>query len=330
MTTKTKILSFLDENRAGYISGEQLAEALGISRAAVWKNIKALQSEGYRINAVTNKGYCLMRDTDVLDAQGILKYLTLSPDAFDFRILAKTPSTNSAARKEALLGAKEGLFVLSKEQTNGRGHMGHSFFSPSGTGIYMSLLLRPESMQMQDANLLTCMSAAAMCDVLRELSAKDVRIKWVNDLFADGRKVCGILTEGAMDMESGLVDFCVIGCGVNLYAPQGGFPEELSGVAGNLFDSLMEDAKNKIAAGFLNHFWPQYEAYCRGERDLSSLTKHYKELSLVIDKDVMVCHGQEERQGHVTGMDDACCLEIAYPDGSSERLCVGGGSIRMC
>lgn len=326
MSAKEKILDILNNNKGSFISGEELASSLGISRAGIWKNIKALQKEGYLIDAGTNKGYSLRDNNDVFDEEKIRGYLTIPQNYIDIQILKETESTNSAAYKMALSGAKEGLVILSRQQSLGRGHHGRKFYSPAGSGIYLSLLLRPRGLTQQDTGFITCIGAAAMCRSLREVSGKEVGIKWANDLFLNDKKICGILTEGALDLESGALNFCVTGCGVNLYPPKDGFPKELKDIAGSLFEDYTFDAGSRITAGFLNRFFEYYEEFKKGNHD--GFLNDYRSYSLMIGKDIIIEIDQKEYPARVTSIDDKCRLVIDYENGHSFHLEPGKGSIR--
>ena len=326
MSTKEKILELLNKNKGSYISGEELALAIGISRAGIWKNIKALQKEGHLIDAVTNKGYSLRDNSDVFDEKTIRNYLTISQDLIDIKILKETHSTNSVAYQMALSGAAQGLVILSRQQSLGRGHSGHTFYSPAGSGIYLSLLLRPDNLTQQGTGFITCMSAAAMCKALREVSSKEVGIKWTNDLFLGDKKICGILTEGALDLENGTLSFCVTGCGVNLYPPKDGFPAELSNIAGSLFSDHVNDAGSKITAYFINHFFEYYEDFKKGNHD--SFLGDYRKYSFIIGRDILLEKDNNMQRAHIASIDDNCRLVIEYPDGSAFCLEPGKGSIK--
>ena len=258
MTTREKLLGLLEENREAYLSGEELAKALAVSRAAVWKAVKSLQQEGYPIDAVTNRGYRLSRGGDRLSAPGIRKYL--KPEYRDLPITAaeETQSTNTALRALAEAGAPEGTVYIAQGQTGGRGRMGRSFFSPAGTGLYLSLLLRPTAWEPTRAAQLTAAAAAAMCEAIRQVTGREPGIKWVNDLLLEGKKVCGILTEASFSMESGVLEYAVLGLGVNVYRPEGGFPGELEGIAGAVLESPGEDVRSRLAGEFLNRFLAGY------------------------------------------------------------------------
>ena len=322
MTTKEKLLELLEAGRGDYFSGEELARKLSLSRTAVWKAVKSLQSEGYAIDAVTNKGYRLSIRTDILSAQGIRKYLRLELMDLDITVLPTVSSTNALVRERANSGGSEGCIILANGQTAGRGRQGRSFFSPQDTGIYMSLLLRPGRESARKAVRITTMAAAAACEAIRAVSGEKAEIKWVNDIFVRGKKVCGILTEGSFDMESGTLEYAILGIGINLYQPENGFPEELEQTARALFESRQDDAKNRLVSEFLNRFYGYYTA-----PNQKNYVARYREYSLVIGKEITLMSADESRRAVVVGIDDNCRLLVKYPDGTEE--CYSSGEIQI-
>ena len=324
MTTKEKILALFESNRDVYFSGEDIANRLSLSRTAVWKAVKSLRNEGYAIDAATNRGYCLSSRTDILSAQGIRKYLR--PELQDMEILVTDTavSTNAIAREEANSGKPEGYIVLANEQTGGHGRLGRSFFSPKDTGIYMSLLLRPQNCSAEQAVRITTMAAVAMCEAIEAVSDEKAGIKWVNDIFIRGKKVCGILTEGSFNLENGLLDYAVLGIGVNIYPPENGFPKELEHIAGTVFQENQCDAKNRLISEFLNRFYDYYSS-----EDLSSYVEKYRSRSLVIGREVTLMSQSSSRNALVLGIDDDCHLLVRYPDGTEGHYSSGEISLRF-
>ena len=322
MKTKEKLLQLLEQNKGVYFSGEEIAAALSLSRTAVWKAVSALREEGYSIDAVKNKGYCLSVDTDILSAQGISNYLSPRCRAFPLEVLRQTPSTNALVRQQAAAGAPEGYTVVANGQSAGRGRRGRSFYSPEGSGIYLSLLLRPADWTAQQSVRLTTMAAVAMCRAIEEVSGQVPGIKWVNDIFLHGKKVCGILTEGAFDAESGMLEYAVLGAGVNLYEPEGGFPQELQEIAGALFDRPQTDMKNRLTAAFLNAFWE----IAAGKEDYISA---YRAYSLVLGKAVTVHSPTGERGARALAIDDDCRLLVRFDSGETQTLSYGEISVRL-
>lgn len=324
MTTKEKLLALFEEHKGIYFSGEELADKLDLSRTAIWKGVNALRSEGYVIDAVPNRGYRLSEDTDILSAQGIQKYLNEACSSIQLNVLPEVTSTNSWLREKANGGAREGCTVISGRQTAGRGRLGRSFYSPENTGIYMSILLRPEGITPDRAVKITTMAAAAACEAVREVSGRPAGIKWVNDIFIDGKKVCGILTEASLGMENNSLEYAVLGIGINAYAPQGGFPDEISRIAGSVFTERQKDGKNALAAAFLNHFMNYYIS-----KDHSVYVNKYRDMSLAIGKEINVISPEGQKKARALDVDDECRLVVEYADGQKDCLSSGEISIRL-
>ena len=219
MSTKENILALFEENKGIYFSGEEIAVQLSVSRAAVWKAVNALRSDGYVIDAVPNKGYRLSMNTDILSVQGIEKYLDPQNRQLTIQVLPEVSSTNTMLREKANEEIPEGYVIIANGQTEGRGRRGRSFYSPVDTGIYLSILLRPKEIATNELTNLTSMAAVAACETIEEVSGQTPGIKWVNDIYIGGRKVSGILTEASISMENVSVEYVVVGIGFNVYLP---------------------------------------------------------------------------------------------------------------
>ncbi len=324
MKLKDELLALFEANKGIYFSGEDLAAKLCVSRAAVWKAVNILRRDGYKIDALPNKGYSLSVNTDILSAQGIYKYLNPSCSFLKLDVYQELESTNAFLRRKAAEGAPDGYTVLAKSQTQGRGRKGRSFYSPPGTGVYMSLLLRPENMLPEDAVRITTMAAVAACEAIEELSPKRAMIKWVNDIYIDGKKVSGILTEGTLSLENGSMEYAVLGIGFNLYPPENGFPKEITSVAGTVFQERQIDGQNRIAAGFLNRFVSCYQAGYS-----TDYINKYKERSLVIGKSVNVLFPDGSRKADALDIDEDCRLVVKFEDGRVQKLASGEISVRL-
>lgn len=324
MTTKEKLLELLEGNKGVYFSGEEIAQRLCVSRAAVWKAVNALREKGYSIDAVTNKGYCLSESTDILSPQGIRKYLKPGYQGMALTVLPEAASTNTLLREKANQGAPEGCTVIANCQTAGRGRQGRQFYSPGETGIYMSVLLRPVHYAPQQAAMLTAAAAVAMCEAIEVVSGETAQIKWVNDIFVRGKKVCGILTEASFGLESGALEYAVLGAGVNVYPPREGFPKELESIAGAIFDCDRSDGKNRLAGEFLNRFLDCYSAPERTEYIAA-----YRIRSMAVGKQVTVFSGNRTRNAYAYGVDDQCRLLVRYENGETESLSYGEISIKI-
>lgn len=324
MTTKERLLELFEANKGSYLSGEEIAGQLCVSRAAVWKAVKSLRNEGYAIDAVTNKGYCLSVKTDILSPQGIQKYLEPEYRNLDISVLLTVDSTNVLVREKANSGLAEGYTVIANEQTAGRGRYGRKFFSPNGTGVYLSMLLRPFHYSASQAVRITTIAAVAMCEAIEETSGEKAQIKWVNDIYVRGKKVCGILTEASFGLESGLLEYAVLGVGLNVYRPKEGFPKELEEIAGSIFDSTQDDMKNRLVAAFFNRFMRYYKA-----QDQSVYIEKYRSYSLAIGRQVTVISSKQTRSAYAYGIDDECRLQVKYDDGETESLSYGEITIKL-
>ena len=322
MSTKDTVLELFEKNRGFFISGERIASDLGISRTAVWKAVKKLQSEGYEIEAITNRGYCLAKNSDILSVQGIRNHLDENAGDLRPEVFVTVDSTNNVCMKKAAQGEEEGYVAIAGAQTKGRGRRGRGFFSPADTGIYMSMLLRPDSYPGTEVLRLTTMAAVAVCEAIEKMSGRPAEIKWVNDVLVGGRKVCGILSEASYGLEDGRLDCVVVGIGINAYRPKGGFPHELSGRAGSVFDQQSAGKRNQLAAEVLNSFMGYYR---KGSTD--DHFDAYRDRSLVLDRDIDISRNDVVRRAHVLDLDGNCALKVRYEDGREEVLNSGEVSI---
>lgn len=323
MTVQDHLRTLLESNKSVFLSGEEIARRLGVSRNAVWKAIKALQAGGYPIQAVPNRGYCLAASSDVLSESGIRQYLTGDAQTLDLRVYDSVDSTNLVLRSLANEGAAEGTVVIAAEQTGGRGRKGRSFYSPQGTGVYISLLLKPR-IAPDDATLITTTAAVAVSEAVEALSGEPAAIKWVNDVFLRGKKVCGILTEGSFDMESGQFEYAILGAGINVYEPDGGFPAEIREIAGSVLVSPAPDAKNRVIAEYLNRFLPLYR-----ELGNAATNAEYRRRSLVLGQMVNVLVGDRATPARAIDIDERCRLLVEYENGRRETLSSGEISVRV-
>ena len=318
MAAMDDTLRILEAHRGETVSGEQMAADLGLTRAAVWKAVSGLKDRGFRIAAGPNRGYTLESDGGCLHPETIRRHLRAAGD-FVLRVYDEAAgSTNDLVREAALRGEPEGLVVVADTQRAGRGRQGRTFVSPPGTGVYMSLLLRPK-LPAAEAVAVTGIAAVAVTQAMEDLGAGGAGIKWVNDVYLRGLKVCGILTEATMDMESGGLDHAVLGIGVNLFPPAGGFPPELAGIAGAVFPGKPEDdERSRIIAAILDRFLPLYRAL----PDRGWL-EEYRSRSILTGREVRFIRDGRERRGLVLGVDDAARLLIRLDSGEETALSSG-------
>lgn len=255
---------------------------------------------------------------DMLSAEEIKKYLTAAKCSIE--VYDEVTSTNTLLKELGSSGAEEGKIIFAASQTEGRGRHGRSFYSPRNSGIYMSILVRPQ-LTAEKASLLTAMTAVAVCRAVEEICGVAVGIKWVNDIFVNERKVCGILTEAVFDKEGGL-EYCVVGIGINLY--DNGFPRELEGIAGGILKNTEGSTINRLAAAVCNKFFEMYSP----ER-LDGFIEEYQKRSILTGKSVMVIRGSEAREATAGMLDERCRLCVTYTDGGTEYLSAGEVSIKI-
>lgn len=337
MTIKDQVLLLLENQRGVFFSGQEIARQLSVTRAGVWKAVKALQKEGYAIEAVNNKGYILKMAPDVLSAVYIEERLKKAGIPLAVQVEKMVDSTNNVLKQYAAEGRRQDMVLLAERQSAGRGRRGRSFYSPKDTGLYMSLLLHPQAGPEEGA-MLTTLTAAAAARAVEKISGEPVQIKWVNDVWMRGRKISGILTEGSSSMEEGKLEYVVVGIGINLYEPPGGFPEDIRDVAGAVFtsDIQRENLRNRLAVEFLTDFMDYYKTF--PARDY---LEEYRKRSFVIGKRVRILTpghgdiktggsaGESREYAQVLGIDDACHLKVRYDDGTIEFLSSGEISVRV-
>lgn len=324
MSTKEQLLDLFENNKGIYLSGEEIAEKLSVSRAAVWKAVKGLRNEGYHIDAITNKGYSLSVKTDILSVQGIQKYLNPICSDLNIEVLPSLNSTNKTARERAALGMPEGYVVMTNTQTDGRGRNGREFFSPADTGIYMSFILRPPHCSPQQATKLTTMAAVAVCEAIETVSNEKSQIKWINDVYIKGKKVCGILTEASLGLEDNFLEYAIIGIGVNVSCPIGGFPKEIQNIAAAVFEEAQSDGKNRIAAEILNRFMSYY-----ADLPKANYIEQYRSRCFVIGKEILVISPDEQKKALALDIDDDFHLIVKYENNKIETLSSGEISVRV-
>lgn len=336
MSVKSEILTKLENAKGTPLSGEEMANAIGCSRAAVWKAIKDLQSSGYTIEAVNNKGYTLKQSGDIISKEYIENAIKNAGINIELDVRTQVDSTNTQLKNMAAAGNTGDMIMISAEQTAGRGRRGRSFYSPAGSGVYISFLLHPSCDISQAANL-TTLAVTAEAEAIEAVTGASVDIKWVNDILMNGKKISGILTEASTSMEDGSLEYVVPGIGINLYAPEGGFPDEIKDVAGAI--SLepigsVENLKNKILSEFIIRFMKYYEDFPN-----PTYIEAYKKRCIAIGKEVTlltpdhnprpVKEGEPDRtHARVLDINEACHLLVEYSDGFKEYLNSGEISIR--
>ena len=254
--TKDDVLALLEQAGAP-VSGEQMCKTLGLTRAAVWKAIEALRADGYEIEAATRRGYFLC--TCPLTKSALEKRLAGQFPAERLIVLPEVDSTNNYLKTLAANGASDGTAVLSLKQTAGRGRRGRSFLSEPG-GLYLSFLMRPQ--EPAEALLhLTALAGLCVCTAVKQVTGMQAGIKWPNDPVLNGKKLCGILTELSVSLETQEPEYVVIGIGVN--CNQKRFPEDLSMATSLRIEGGSPVDVNAVAAALLLELSRMSERTCR-------------------------------------------------------------------
>lgn len=326
MKTKDIILARL-KNSSSYISGEALAGELGLSRNAISKAIKSLKEEGYDIEAVNKLGYQLIDNPDVLSASAIKSCLTGPAAGLDLEVRDIVTSTNTLLKDNSSDYSGRDYMIAANEQTAGKGRLGRSFHSPSGDGVYFSLIVHPK-MAANDAKYLTTAIATSVARAISDVCHMDAKIKWVNDIYVDNKKVCGILTEGAIDFETGGLEYAVIGTGINITEPKTGYPEAIKDVAGALYKAdAPKGIKNQLVAQVLNYFYEYYEKLAQ-----KTFLEEYINRSFLIGETVKVIGNITKPDdfylAKVKEIDDDCQLVVVTEEGKEVTLATGEVSIR--
>lgn len=343
ITTKEKVLNLLMTNQNRYISGQEIANLIYVTRASVWKAIKALENDGYNIEAVTNRGYKLVSDKKTFEKDRIIELVNtyskendnaveeLSKLLQNIYVFDEVDSTNSLAKEYAEQHPGEDAVFIALSQKNGRGRRGRSFFSPNGTGIYLSFLLHPD-MEISACTTLTCKTAVVICEAIKTVLNKDTKIKWVNDIYYDGKKVSGILTEASTSIEDGRLSYVVIGIGINVFRPEGGFPRELKDIAGALIeDKDIEGDNNSVFENIVSIIISKiYEVMNQSMND--TFIMKYREESFLPGNYVKINYfTNDEKSGNdyalVMGIDDDYHLVVRFEDGRTESLSTGEVSV---
>ena len=321
--SQQRVLEALQAAEGAYLSGQELSRDLGISRAAVWKAVEVLRRQGYDIEARTGRGYRLVGAPDLLTQETVERYLIRPRD--NFRVLSETDSTNSACRRLALEGAPDGTVVLADCQTAGRGRRGRSFQSPAGKGLFLSILWRPDCAPEQLLPL-TALSAVAVCRAIRQVCGAQAQIKWPNDLVLSGRKLAGILTEMALEGESGHVSHVVVGIGINVHQRLTDFDGEVAQIATSLDLALGGSAcRAQLAAALLEEMdILRREVLFAPEKWLAE----YRAACLNIGKTVQLIWGEEREPAQALAVDDRYGLVVRHRDGRVETLRSGEVSVR--
>lgn len=293
---KSELLTAMRE-AGGYVSGGELSKKLGVSRTAVWKGMQKLKEEGYRIAAVPNKGYFLTESPDILNADELASLRKTAWAGKEIIYFEVTDSTNIQAKRLAEEGVPHGTLIVAGRQEAGRGRRGRFWESPEGSGIFMTIVLRPDFSPGQ-ASMLTIVAAMAVAKAIRTSLSLPAQIKWPNDIILNGKKICGILTEMNTDIDT--IHYVVIGIGINVSNES--FEGEAAAIATSLFrESGAEVSRSALIEAVWEQFESYYESFC-GAGDLSEIQEEYNDYLVNKDRQVRILDPKEPFCGTAKGI----------------------------
>ena len=352
MKTKELVLEALSEAKKSQaaISGEELAKKCQVSRAAIWKAVDSLRKEGFIIQGTTNGGYLLEENNDVVSPALFYSYIKNNyPKESDLHkelhkiqveCFKEIDSTNLYAKK--LLAVTPRLnkrVIVAEHQTAGRGRLGRTFYSPAKSGIYLSAIYSPEEPITNPAKI-TAFSAVAVCRAIKKLYGIETKIKWINDIFYNDKKICGILTEGFANFETSLIESAIIGIGINIEENDEAFPEEVKKIAGAIFpgntgrqnDTNSTQSASPHVSRCELAAEVSVQLYKILEESPKAVFKEYKELSFLLGRTLTVYPviGDEKSsyEAKAVDIDENACLVVELSDGSQKKLLSGEVSLK--
>lgn len=278
-----------------FVSGAEIASSLGVSRNAVWKVVQSLRNDGFTIDSVTSKGYRISPDNN-----------KLAPELIEYNgriiVLDETDSTNNYAKNLASQGAEHGTTVLAESQNSGKGRLGRTFVSPEKKGLYMSVILRPD-FSLEFSPLITSAVSVAVAESIEQLADCHTQIKWVNDIYINNKKICGILTEASLGLEYNSLDYAVVGIGVNVLSHD--FDELNSTVTSIQQETGKKISRNKLCETILRNI----------DLHLSGITRkahlnEYRRREMLTGNLISANIGNEKITGKALGIDDNANLIV--------------------
>lgn len=320
MMGNEKIIHILKDHEGRFVSGEIISQEVGITRAAIWKRISTLKSMGYVIDARQNMGYRLMRSPDILVPAEVKYRLGTKIVGGEINYYPVLESTNAEAFRAASEGGKDGLVILTDHQTGGKGRLNRTWFSFRRQSVSISVVLRPKIIPYL-ATMLTYMTGVALYETIYALTAVKPSIKWPNDILMSGKKVAGVLSE--LNTETDVVNFAVIGIGVNLNVRKNRFPEEIREVSTSVYE---ETKKRTKRVAFVKEFLRQmdywYSVFLRDGGD-NRILSEWNERSKIVGQDVKIRSFDEEIEGKVIDVDSYGALIVETKEGVRKRVIAG-------
>ena len=318
---RDKIIEAILDSKDDYISGEELSKKLGISRAAIWKHMKALKEEGYNIESVNRKGYRLIEDPkDLLTYRSISHKLETKIIGNNIVHFETIDSTNDYAKKVALQES-EGTVIISEEQTKGKGKIGRKWYSKSKEGIWMSIILKPNIMP-QKSPFITLIAGASIAKALNDLGV-EITIKWPNDIIINNKKMAGILTELSAEIDR--INYIVLGIGINVKTME--FSQEISEIATSLYKEGHKISRVDIVRNILEEFEKLYLKYINEDSKEETLNI-CRDYSAIIGKDVYLIRDEEKELVRCLDMNQEGNLVVRTKDNIIKEIMSGEVSIR--
>ncbi len=326
MDIKSQVLEFLENHRGESFSGQKLADELHVSRAAVWKAIDTIRKDGIEVEGATKRGYILDQNSNTLSSAGI-NTLIKHKNFYHIEVCKSVDSTNTQLKKLAQNGAAHACVLIAAEQSAGKGRLGKSFYSPKGTGIYLSVIIR-KNIAPENALFITTAAGVAVCRAIEQVSGGKAhpKIKWVNDVYCDDKKVCGILTEASISCENNTLEYAVLGIGINLFTPNDGFPQDIENIAGCVFSENEGNLRNRMSACLLDNLVPILDDPVKTGKEYM---KEYKKRSMLIGKMGFIINGEKNIPCKFIDIDDNAKLKVELEDGTIKLLSSGEVSVKL-
>lgn len=314
-TIREKLLMLLKEHEDDYISGQKISELLGCSRTAVWKHIAELKKEGYEIEGIQKRGYRLVSKPNNIKPHDIRANLNTKKIGRNIHFYDIVESTQEIAHKLAREGAKEGTVVITEQQSKGRGRLGRPWESPKGTGIWMSIIVRP-NIPPHQAPQLTLLTAVAIVQAIQQVTNLHPDIKWPNDVLLNGKKIVGILTE--LQAEADVIQSIIIGIGINVNTKQ--FPEHLQDKATSLFieNNRKEVERAALIRAIFQQFEKLYEEYL--QHGFKPIKLQWESYNISIGKYITAKTLSKEINGYATGITDEGVLLVEDDYGNIHEI----------
>lgn len=318
------ILKLLIDNEGKYISGEEVSKKLFVSRTAIWKHINNLKEEGYIIESIPRKGYCLLERPDLLSPEEIRIGLDTTRIGKKIITFDSVSSTNDVAKKLAAEGAEEGTIILAEQQLVGRGRMARNWSSLPGLGIWMSVILKPNIIPPRALQLIF-VNAVAVCRAIRNYTGLDVTLKWPNDILFQSKKICGILTELSAEIDQ--INYIIAGIGINVNQEQKDFPWELQDTAISLKGAGNKNIRRiDLLKEIIKELDCKYDIYLKEGFPL--ILKEWKILNSTLGQEVNITGRNEKYSGTALDLDEDGCLVVKTEDGDVRRVIVGDVTLR--